>query len=136
MIASMNTLLIALLLTAATGMAATTKAQQSSSDSEKALVHTVFFWFHDGVSEADSQNFYEELKKLQQIPQIRHGWIGVPADTEERGVIDSSYDYSITFVFDDEKAEHEYQVHPIHTEFVETNSHLWDKVTVYDAVTP
>lgn len=134
MIATLNALLITLMLTATMALAAT--AQQFTSDNEKALVHTVFFWFHDGVSEADSQNFYEELKKLQQIPQIRHGWIGVPADTEERGVIDASYDYSITFVFEDEKAEGEYQVHPIHTEFVETNSHLWEKVTVYDAITP
>jgi ABC-type glycerol-3-phosphate transport system substrate-binding protein len=117
-----------------TAMAAVTAEGQSSG--EEALVHTVFFWFHNDVTEEQSNEFYQELKKLKEIPQIQHGWIGVPAATEERGVIDSSYDYSITFVFADEAAEHEYQVHPIHTAFVETNSHLWENVTVYDAITP
>lgn len=110
--------------------------QANSTTEDMNLVHTVYFWFHDEVSEEESVNFYEELKKLKQIPQIKHGWIGVPANTEERGVIDSSYNYSITFVFEDEETEAEYQVHPIHTDFVETNSHLWEKVTVYDAVSP
>ncbi|MCA1758894.1 MAG: Dabb family protein [Bacteroidales bacterium] len=27
-----------------------------------------------------------------------------------------------------------YQVHPLHVKFVEENSHLWDKVVVYDSV--
>lgn len=119
------------------GMAAMTAMNANAQNSgDKALVHTVYFWFHNDVTDEQSRDFYQELKKLEEIPQIQHGWIGVPAATEERGVIDSSYDYSITFVFADEAAEHEYQVHPIHTEFVETNSHLWDNVTVYDAITP
>lgn len=130
----MKTLLIAILLSV--GMATVTKASEADTSSDKYLVHTVYFWFHDDVSEAEHDNFYEELKKLKEIDQIIHGWIGVPAATEERGVIDNTYDYSITFVFEDETAEHEYQVHPDHQTFVETNSHLWENVVVYDAVTP
>jgi hypothetical protein len=133
----MNTLLFSMILLVATTLSAKSEAVEKQPDAnEKALVHTVYFWFHDDVTEAQSREFYNELKKLQEIPQIVHGWIGVPAATEERGVIDSTYDYSITFVFNDESAEAEYQVHPIHTDFVETNSHLWDNVVVYDAITP
>ncbi|MEX2601396.1 MAG: Dabb family protein [Balneolaceae bacterium] len=113
--------------------------EPTSSDlprQESSLVHTVYFWFHDEVSDEDAETFYGELKKLREIPQIQHGWIGVPAATEERGVIDNTYDYSITFVFADEEAEAAYQIHPIHTRFVEVNSHLWENVIVYDAMTP
>lgn len=109
---------------------------RQSDDGDTFLVHTVFFWFHGDVTEEENRDFYYELQKLQEIPQIIHGWIGVPAPTEERGVIDSSYDYSITFVFDSVEAEAEYQVHPIHTEFVEKNARLWDRVVVYDAINP
>lgn len=103
---------------------------------ESSLVHTVYFWFNDEVSDEEAENFYGELKKIQEIPHIQHGWIGVPAETEERGVIDNTYDYSITFVFADEEAEAAYQIHPIHTRFVEDNNHLWENVVVYDAITP
>ena len=130
----MKTILMAFLLSVC--MATVAQATDADTTSGKYLVHTVFFWFHDDVSEAEYENFYEELKKLKEIDQIIHGWIGVPAATEERGVIDNTYDYSITFVFADEAAEHEYQVHPDHQKFIETNSHLWEKVVVYDAVTP
>lgn len=133
----MNTFLFSMILLTAATMTTKSQTQDSHSDAnDGALVHTVYFWFHDDVTGQESREFYNELKKLQEIPQILHGWIGVPAGTEERGVIDSSYDYSITFVFRDEEAEAEYQVHPIHTDFVETNSHLWDNVVVYDATTP
>ncbi len=130
----MKILLVTVLLSV--GLATATQASEADTSSDKHLVHTVFFWFHDDVSEAEHDNFYEELKKLKEIDQIIHGWIGVPAATEERGVIDNTYDYSITFVFEDEDAEHEYQVHPDHQAFIETNSHLWENVRVYDAVTP
>ena len=113
------------------------QAQQNGGQADDpALVHTVYFWFNEDVSEEESRDFYQELLKLQEIPQIIHGWIGVPASTEQRGVIDSSYDYSITFVFNSVEAEAEYQVHPVHTEFVEKNSRLWERVVVYDAITP
>lgn len=128
--------MITLLFTAAAAMVTNVQAQDSPSAENGALVHTVYFWFNEDASDEDRQNFYQELQSLQEIPQIIHGWIGVPAGTEERGVIDSSYDYSITFVFEDEEAEAEYQVHPVHLDFVENNSHLWENVVVYDAVSP
>lgn len=132
----MNSILITLLLTFSFAAVVHGQSDQDTSSEDNALVHTVYFWFLDEVSGEEHANFYEELKKLKAIEQIRHGWIGVPAATEERGVIDNTYDYSITFVFDDEAAEHEYQVHPVHLEFIENNSHLWSNVVVYDAVTP
>lgn len=132
----MNSILCTLLITFSLAAVVYAQSEQIDRSSDDALVHTVYFWFLDEVSDEEHANFYEELKKLKAIEQIRYGWVGVPAATEERGVIDSTYDYSITFVFDDEAAEHEYQVHPLHVEFIENNSHLWANVVVYDAVTP
>lgn len=135
MIYNIHILLISLLMIAAAGIAVTAQAQESEKSGGQ-LVHNVYFWFHEDVSEEEHQNFYHELKKLSEIPLILDGWIGVPAATEDRGVIDSSYDYSITFVFENEETESEYQTHPDHEEFIDNNSHLWEKVTVYDAKDP
>jgi len=117
-------------------------AQEASSSEEgtntqqDVLVHTVYFWFTNEATEEDSRNFYEELKKLSTISLIKQKFIGVPASTEQRDVIDNSYDYAITFVFENEEDEKAYQEHPDHLEFIDENAHLWEKVRVYDAITP
>lgn len=118
-----------------------TFAQESSvsqvtSAEESVLIHTVYFWFTDEADEEDSEFFYSELKKLSNIPLIKQKYIGVPASTEQRDVIDNSYDYSITFIFDNKEDEKAYQEHPDHLEFIDKNAHLWEKVLVYDAITP
>jgi hypothetical protein len=58
--------------------------------------------------------------------------IGVPASTR-RDVIDSGYSVSWLTLFDDAEGQDTYQTHPIHLEFVETCSSLWEKVVVYDS---
>ena len=64
--------------------------------------------------------------------------IGVPADTEQRGVVDGSYSASEILFFDDVEGQNAYQVHPIHKQFVADCEHLWERVVVYDvkAVAP
>lgn len=130
----MNTLLLTLL--AATAVPAI--AQQTRNDSEDKegpFVHTVFFWLKDPDSEADRQQLHDGLKTISEIDLIQQGYIGVPADTD-RDVIDSSYDFSITFIFRNKAEEQAYQTHPTHLEFVEEHSELWKRVVVYDAVPP
>lgn len=130
--------LIALLLSAmTTNVFAQQEAQSAETEVEQegAFVHTVFFWLEDGDSEADRQALYEGLQTLKEISEIQQAYIGVPAPTN-RSVIDRSYDYSITFVFEDQEAQDAYQEHPIHEQFVEEYSHLWQRVLVYDAVDP
>ncbi len=60
--------------------------------------------------------------------------IGIPAATEERGVVDNSYTYSYMVMFDSLDDQNIYQKHPVHLKFIEENSHLWNKVVVYDSV--
>lgn len=132
----MKSRLLILLLTATLATTFSLIGKDMSQSTDKALVHTVYFWLKDSATETDRTEFLKELEKLKAIEQIDHGWIGVPAATAARGVVDGSYDFSITFVFNSVAAEHEYQVHPIHKKFVETNENLWEKVQVYDAITP
>jgi hypothetical protein len=60
--------------------------------------------------------------------------IGVPASTEIRPVVDSTYHASELMFFDDLAGQKTYQDHPIHQKFVENYSYLWSKVIVYDSI--
>jgi len=97
------------------------------------FVHTVYFWFKDSATSQDRTFFEQHLQQLSKIEHIHTAYLGVPAPTR-REVIDSSYDYSITFVFSSQQEHDLYQPHPKHKEFVEKCSHLWQKVQVYDAI--
>ncbi len=60
--------------------------------------------------------------------------IGVPASTEVRPVIDSTYSASELMFFDDLAGQKIYQDHPIHQKFIAYCSGLWEKVVVYDVI--
>src|SRR5688572_20535325 len=94
-----------------TVMAQDDKAEPSS------LVHHVFFWLKNKGSIADRQLLIEGLKTLAAIKEVKKLMIGTPAATEQRGVVDSSYDVSELMFFDNAKDQDAYQVHPIHKAF-------------------
>lgn len=95
------------------------------------LVHIVFFWLNNPDSEADRAALNLGLIGLSQIDLVKVAYIGTPADTH-REVIDSSYSFAITLVFESNKEQTEYQTHPEHLEFIANCKHLWRKVQVYD----
>lgn len=113
-------------VTAATGAA--------SAIPKRSLVHHALFWLKNPDSQADRARLIEGLQTLRQIDVIRALHIGVPASTEKRDVVDSSYDVSEVMFFDDVAAQNAYQVHPVHKKFVDDCSHLWRKVIVYDSM--
>lgn len=96
------------------------------------LVHHVFFWLKNSRSAEDTNKLTEGLKTLKGIEKIKLLHIGVPADTEKRPVVDSSYDVSELMFFDTTEDQKTYQDHPLHLKFIENCAHLWDKVVVYD----
>lgn len=106
----------------------------SSGSVKRYLIHHALFWLKNPDSEADRARLIEGLKTLRQIDVIRALHIGVPASTQKREVVDSSFDVSEVMFFDDEAAQSAYQSHPVHQKFVEQCSHLWRKVVVYDAM--
>lgn len=112
-------------------------AQTASAGEVKmtgALIHHVFFWLKEPKNEAHKKQLVKALNDLLKVETIRISHIGFPAGTESRDVVDHSYSVSYMVIFDNQAGQDAYQVHPLHLKFVEENSHLWNKVVVYDSV--
>lgn len=97
------------------------------------FIHHVYFWLKNNGNINDRDKLVAGLTKLTQLASIKQSHIGVPASTS-RGVIDNSYDVSWLLLFDDEKAEANYQTDRMHFKFIEECSSLWSKVIVYDTI--
>ena len=96
------------------------------------IIHHVFFWLNNPDSESDKQQLIEGLNTLGSIDEVKFLLVGTPASTIKREVVDNSFDVSELMIFDSVEAQDAYQVHPMHTEFVQSYSHLWERVVVYD----
>ena len=48
-------------------------------------------------------------------------------------MIEDSYDYAITVVLKDMDAHDDYQVDPIHLDFIDRCKDMWERVVIYDA---
>lgn len=101
---------------------------------KKKIIHHVFFWLKNPSSQEDLDALIAGLKALKKIKTVREIYIGVPAATEERSVVDHSYSASELLFFDDLAGQKTYQDDPIHQKFIQDCSHLWEKVVVYDTV--
>ncbi|MEC3912462.1 Dabb family protein [Sphingobium sp. CR2-8] len=107
-------------------------ASAATPATQPKLVHHVFFWLKRPGNPADRDRLIAGLRTLRAIPVIRDLQIGVPASTEKRDVVDSSFDVSELMVFDNPADQKVYQDHPIHQAFVKACDHLWQRVLVYD----
>lgn len=97
------------------------------------FVHSVYFWLRDDLSAEERDRFLRGVNSLTAIPSVRYGWVGRPAPTD-RPVIDRSYSYALTAVFDDEAAQEAYQVDPVHDDFRDECGDLWSRVLIYDSL--
>ncbi len=97
------------------------------------FTHTVFFWLKNPENTSDREALQAGLLKLAQIDLIQEAFVGKVADTN-REVIDSTYDFSITFLFANSENQEAYQTNADHYTFIDNCSHLWKKVQVYDAI--
>ena len=114
--------------------AAVTAMTTMEPKNKKQLAHHVFFWLKNRDSKEDLNRLIAGLKTLEKIESVRKIHIGIPASTEQRSVVDSSYSASELIFFDDVAGQDIYQVHPIHKKFVDDCAHLWEKVIVYDSM--
>ena len=96
------------------------------------LVHTVLFWVTEDMTDEDRARFEQGLDGLLTISSVKGGWFGPPADTADRDVVDGSYGYGLTVLFQDLAGHDVYQECPEHLEFIATFKHLWKRVRVYD----
>ena len=98
------------------------------------LTHHVFFWLKDPSSKADLDKLIQGVKALGKIPQVKKIHVGVPASTEQRDVVDTSYSVSELLFFNSAEDEKIYQDHPLHQKFIQEHAMLWNKVVVYDSM--
>lgn len=98
------------------------------------FVHSVYFWLRDDLSAEERDRFARGVNALRDIESVRHAWIGGPAPTPDRPVIDSSYSCALIVVFDDMGGHDEYQVHPLHERFKQECGDLWTRVLIYDSL--
>lgn len=126
----LKSFLMSLGLLASLGLAGQTPAKKLRGG----LVHNVYFWLKNPESAADRAALNQGLQQLLAIKTIQAAYIGEPAPTMERGVIDTSYTYSLILIFKSPADQDAYQVDPIHLEFVKNHQHLWERVVVYDVL--
>ena len=94
--------------------------------------HVVIFWSNPADPKAADELVAGAKRYLAPIPGIVHFHVGkmVPSD---RPVVDRSYQVALNVVFADKKAQDEYQVHPLHVQFVEkVFKRVSQRVVVYD----
>ena len=96
------------------------------------LVHSVFFWLREDLTEDERGAFKAGVDSLATIDSAVAVYIGTPAATEKRPVVDDSYDIGLTVVAQDVAAHDAYQIHPIHLAFVDQFKPYWTKVQIYD----
>ncbi|MFP4104783.1 MAG: Dabb family protein [Phycisphaerae bacterium] len=95
------------------------------------FVHTVYFWLTEGVGKGRRIDFREGLQALAAIDEVKDLFYGEAVESE-RDVVDDSYDFGLTVLFENRAAHDVYQDHPLHKGFIDNFSDLWTRVRVYD----
>jgi|TARA_B100001094_G_scaffold326568_1_gene382975 hypothetical protein len=99
------------------------------------LLHIVFFWLKEPKNNAHRAEFETAIKKLIDTnPQAIANHLGCPANSEKRDVVDNSFTYCYTMIFNSLDDQNAYQIDQTHTLFIEEASHLWERVLVSDSV--
>jgi hypothetical protein len=80
--------------------------------------HVVIFWTDPNKPNAADELIAGAEKYLRPIPGDLSFHIGKMA-TSHRPVVDQSYQVALNLIFPDKKSQDDYQVHPLHIEFVE-----------------
>ena len=94
--------------------------------------HIVIFWTDPGNPCAADELMAGINHYLKAVPGALHFHVGKMAPSH-RSVVDQSYQVALNMIFPDKKTQDDYQVHPLHVEFVEgVFKRTCKKVVVYD----
>ncbi|THH41182.1 Dabb family protein [Neolewinella litorea] len=113
-------------------VAQNTQSTDMTEITQPGMAHTVYFWLQEGLSEDELQSFEAGMRSLAASPTVRRVFVGKPAATPSRGVVDNSFDYSLVLWFDDVAGHDAYQVSPAHLKFVEDHEAKFKEVCVFD----
>lgn len=97
------------------------------------LVHTVYFWLKPELTARQRTKFRKGVESLGGIKAVSKLYVGTPAKTEKRPIIDDSYSVALTVLCKNVAAHDAYQVDPIHLKFIKECKTFWNRVQIYDA---
>ena len=97
------------------------------------LVHTVYFWLKPELTAEQHADFRRGVESLSGIKAVEKLYVGVPAKTVKRPIIDTSYSVALTVVCKDVAGHDAYQVDPLHLAFIDRFKTFWARVQIYDA---
>ena len=80
--------------------------------------HVVIFWTNPQNPKAADELIAGAQKYLKPIPGVLSFHVGKMAPSH-RPVVEQSYQVALNLIFPDKKTQDDYQVHPLHLEFVE-----------------
>ncbi len=80
--------------------------------------HVVIFWTKPEIPGAADALIAGAERYLKPIPGVLHFHMGRMAGSH-RPVVDQSYQVALNLVFPSKQSQDDYQVHPLHVEFVE-----------------
>ena len=80
--------------------------------------HVVIFWTKPDIANAAAELLAGAEKYLRPIPGVLTFHVGKMV-TSPRPVVEQSYQVALNLIFESKQAQDDYQVHPLHIEFVE-----------------
>jgi hypothetical protein len=94
--------------------------------------HVVIFWTDPNQPKAADELIAGAEKYLKPLPGALQFHVGKMAGSH-RPVVDQSYQVALNIIFPDKQAQDDYQVPPMHVEFVEkVFKRVCTRVVVYD----
>lgn len=96
------------------------------------IVHSVYFWLKEGITEEEEKDFLQFFETLRKVPGINSFNVGKPAATTARDVVDNSFQYSLIVTFKSIEDINIYEKHPDHLAAAGKYSKYWTKVAVRD----
>ncbi len=98
------------------------------------FVHSVYFWLKPELTEAQRADFRRGLESLGTIKSVASFYIGTPAPIPPRPVVDMTYSFGLTVIFNDVAGHDAYQIDAIHKVFLDQFRTYWARVQIYDAL--
>ena len=94
--------------------------------------HVVIFWTDPKQPNAADELIAGAEKYLKSLPGVLQFHVGKMVGSH-RPVVDQSYQVALNITFPNKQAQDDYQVHPLHIEFVEkVFKRVCIKVVIYD----
>jgi len=96
--------------------------------------HSLLFWLKPELTSVEKENFvnfFEGLKKLSYVKNLRYG---TPAHSAARPVLDATYTYHATMEFNSQDELDAYGKLPGHVKLIQEYSKFWNKMAVHDSI--